>query len=247
MRRKGFTLIELLVVIAIIAILAAILFPVFARARENARKSTCQSNLKQLSLGVLQYLQDYDEHFPLWDRNQAANLHPLAPPKAVYAYVKNNGVYVCPSGVDAPKIAGLPDGWDQYGWGTPLYDFPGPASMGYSWNREIFQECCNEMGRTSLKLASMTKPAETVLVGDGAHMYGGEGTDVFANACCASPSMGWQDGSLNGVDSGTGQATPESASRHSGGSNLGFADGHVKWKNDKELLATINTIKQWNQ
>src|SRR5687768_5924591 len=62
---KGFTLIELLVVIAIIAILAAILFPVFARARENARRSSCQSNLKQIGLGFAQYTQDYDEKMPI--------------------------------------------------------------------------------------------------------------------------------------------------------------------------------------
>src|ERR1700722_4415731 len=61
---NGFPLIELLVVIAIIALLAAILFPVFARARENARRATCQSNLKQLGLGMLQYEQDHDERFP---------------------------------------------------------------------------------------------------------------------------------------------------------------------------------------
>ncbi len=66
MKRHGFTLIELLVVIAIIAILAAILFPVFARARENARKSTCQSNLKQVAMGVLMYCQDYDERGPIY-------------------------------------------------------------------------------------------------------------------------------------------------------------------------------------
>src|SRR6218665_2214986 len=65
MKRHGFTLIELLVVIAIIAILAAILFPVFARARENARRSACQSNLKQIGLGIMQYTQDYDERYPI--------------------------------------------------------------------------------------------------------------------------------------------------------------------------------------
>src|SRR5436853_6791160 len=76
-RRRGFTLIELLVVIAIIAILAAILFPVFAQARNQARKTTCLSNTKQLGLGVLMYLQDYDEVFPTsgacwWDANSVS-------------------------------------------------------------------------------------------------------------------------------------------------------------------------------
>ena len=66
-KRAAFTLIELLVVIAIIAILAAILFPVFARARENARRSSCQSNLKQIGLGIAQYTQDYDEIMPRAD------------------------------------------------------------------------------------------------------------------------------------------------------------------------------------
>ncbi len=102
-RRKGFTLIELLVVIAIIAILAAILFPVFARARENARKSTCQSNVKQIMLGVLQYIQDYDEMTP--GRRKGAVGTPQFNCGAGYIswagliqpYLKNSGVYVCPS------------------------------------------------------------------------------------------------------------------------------------------------------
>lgn len=88
LRKKAFTLIELLVVIAIIALLAAILFPVFARARENARRASCQSNLKQIALGVLQYTQDYDERFPLArDANGTAQTDTSMPG---YYYVANN-------------------------------------------------------------------------------------------------------------------------------------------------------------
>lgn len=89
--KKAFTLIELLVVIAIIAILAAILFPVFARARENARRSSCQSNIKQILLGDLQYSQDYDERFPLWTTNWGAIVQP---------YLKSTQIFVCPSASD---------------------------------------------------------------------------------------------------------------------------------------------------
>lgn len=98
MRRHGFTLIELLVVIAIIAILAAILFPVFAKAREKARQSSCLSNVKQLCLGAMQYAQDYDEMFPqnIWtaaaDNNHTMNIWSQMAP-----YVKNTQIWLCPS------------------------------------------------------------------------------------------------------------------------------------------------------
>lgn len=94
--RNGFTLIELLVVIAIIAILAAILFPAFARARENARRASCQSNLKQLGLGMMQYNQDYDEKLPLY-YNGATGLgwgHVIDP------YLKSDQLFKCPSSAD---------------------------------------------------------------------------------------------------------------------------------------------------
>lgn len=97
-KTSGFTLIELLVVIAIIAILAAILFPVFARARENARRSSCQSNLKQIGLGLLQYNQDYDEK---WTPNEDAYRFPGGAPSSwdlvIQPYVKSGQVMVCPS------------------------------------------------------------------------------------------------------------------------------------------------------
>ena len=111
--KKGFTLIELLVVIAIIALLAAILFPVFGRARENARRSSCQSNRKQIGLGVLQYVQDYDERYPLTfvrysagtenyqnytnDTGWAWNLQP---------YVNSTQIFQCPSETNPPAASG---------------------------------------------------------------------------------------------------------------------------------------------
>src|SRR4051795_7344224 len=88
LRRRGFTLIELLVVIAIIAILAAILFPVFAQAREKARTASCLNNQKQIALAIMQYTQDYDETFPSVDSGVLTlNIQP---------YVKNLDVYKCP-------------------------------------------------------------------------------------------------------------------------------------------------------
>lgn len=99
----GFTLIELLVVIAIIAILAAILFPVFGRARENARRSSCQSNLKQIGLGMLQYSQDYDENsVPTqfgpqnWHSNRTVNYKWM---DAIFPYVKSEQIFDCPSAI----------------------------------------------------------------------------------------------------------------------------------------------------
>jgi len=93
--RRGFTLIELLVVIAIIAILAAILFPVFARAREKARQSSCSSNLKQLGIAFLSYVQDYDEVFPR--HCTSAGSSNICWAYLIAPYTKNAQLYVCPS------------------------------------------------------------------------------------------------------------------------------------------------------
>jgi prepilin-type N-terminal cleavage/methylation domain-containing protein/prepilin-type processing-associated H-X9-DG protein len=108
----GFTLIELLVVIAIIAILAAILFPVFARARENASRASCQSNMKQMCLGIMQYVQDYDERFPKAGGDGTTGgscsaysaMMPLSWPMAAQPYVKSTQIFKCPSDTRVPNF-----------------------------------------------------------------------------------------------------------------------------------------------
>lgn len=103
-KARGFTLIELLVVIAIIAILAAILFPVFARARENARRSSCQSNLKQIGIGVMQYTQDFDENYPIFLGNNDNSKPDYGWAAVIQPYIKSTQVFQCPSEPTPPSV-----------------------------------------------------------------------------------------------------------------------------------------------
>jgi prepilin-type N-terminal cleavage/methylation domain-containing protein len=148
-RRRGFTLIELLVVIAIIAILAAILFPVFARAREQARKTACISNLKQMGAAVMVYIQDYDEIYPIC--NQEADRIPRQQPHSwlgsggrfphfvdvIAPYTKNEGMFTCPS--LQGKVVRDGTGWVTSGnggsYGYRCFDFRGvPGNLGVGLN-----------------------------------------------------------------------------------------------------------------
>ena len=132
--RRGFTLIELLVVIAIIAILAAILFPVFAKAREKAKAASCMSNLKQLGLGMTMYIQDYDSNYPVCGFRTVGNMAGYWA-YAIYPYVKNLKMYQCPSFVhyysrfwgtlNNPSRWPAPNQWDA---SMPVWD------TGYSYN-----------------------------------------------------------------------------------------------------------------
>ena len=229
MSSKGFTLIELLVVIAIIAILAAILFPVFARAREKARSVTCQTNLKQLAIGMIAYVQDYDERFPNWnwgrDRGNPP-VHgqgpgtPLPWYAAIYPYVKNKDLYVCPSDTRCPE-------------GGPLgrmcctdckYDrWP----LSYTYNEPISANCCNFNLLANIKL-----PAQTLLLADGRSSLTGWDPGgflariVFANFNARGDAFG---GCCNPNTVNTEKMTDDKGPRHLGGCNIAFADGHVKW------------------
>ena len=141
MLRKGFTLIELLVVIAIIAILAAILFPVFAQAREKARQTTCASNEKQLGLAFMQYSQDYDEFLPTNAYSVTGGLNGPGWTGMIYPYVKSANVYTCPDDSTANALS--------YAYNAALiWGNPGSAAPAV----------------TSGAVAQLTAPASTVLL-----------------------------------------------------------------------------------
>ncbi len=143
--KSGFTLIELLVVIAIIAILAAMLFPVFARVRENARKSTCQSNLKQLGTAYAMYAQDYDEVLPRWYQWYAVNGTNASWDVALYPYTKNYQIISCPSDTNSLLVA------------VPAYNNV-QLRRSYTMPRHISE--------TATSLAAVPAPASTVLLAE---------------------------------------------------------------------------------
>ena len=148
--KKGFTLIELLVVIAIIALLAAILFPVFARARENARKSSCANNLKQIGLGVLQYVQDYDETLPPPCIGSPCDSGQGSWAQRIYPYVKSAQLYACPSNPAAKN-----DREAAY----PAMNAPA-IKRGYGGSAHFF----GWDGNKALAIATITKPAQKIMI-----------------------------------------------------------------------------------
>ncbi len=218
--RRGFTLIELLVVIAIIAILAAILFPVFARAREKARQSSCTSNLKQIGTAFMMYAQDYDEMLcdNLMGRDHGVWTMMDSWIRCLMPYVKNNQLFKCPSAWWASDNVSSTAGIIQGGYGAMVQVIGYAGSLGYNsadWGGDPNLDA----PWYGQPLAAMTAPAENILVCDATnwncHRGFWERTD---NSSHPNPGIAAQyNHAYYVVDS-----------RHNGQANVCFADGHVK-------------------
>jgi len=216
--KNAFTLIELLVVIAIISILAAVLFPVFARARENARRASCMSNLKQIGLGIMQYVQDYDERYP----HAVIHHDPPYPggenyqtgywfwQQIIYSYTKSNQLSYCPSGQSESR----------------------PTHYNYGVNALITGATTSA---TPLAMAAVRAPASTYLAMDSGTyiirmpMPGNSTDDVLEphGSSWYLPGMEEYSGVVSSFEGFA--ATDYKNGRHFHGLNVIFADGHVKW------------------
>jgi len=238
----------LLVVIAIIAILAAILFPVFARAREKARASSCLANVKQISLAIQMYSNDYDESYPLVNQARPTGGN-TAWATRVFPYVKNTGIFLCPSrektnvftngigfmpGAPAFSRADSLNDWSSYGanlyvmsWGTPgnIGGF-GAVPTGWPDEKEL----------TPVRLAELDDPASIWVIAD-ASVY-------FIPPVV--PAYGYI--SALGPPDWSGRAEPANPSEempHFGGLNVGYADGHAKYLPYEKFANNSGAHRWW--
>jgi prepilin-type N-terminal cleavage/methylation domain-containing protein/prepilin-type processing-associated H-X9-DG protein len=224
-KQRAFTLIELLVVIAIIAILASILFPVFARARENARRASCASNMKQIGLAVMQYTQDYDEKYPVQlQSNPTSNVSPFTTATGVnvsnwaleiYPYSKSWKILTCPSAIPSTSTA-PPTGNDSNSYLGNGVIFRHPTSGGVS-------------------MAAVQEPAGTIMVQEYSLAVAASWVRPMA---ISTSNLTRYEYWLQGT-SATPIGTSSTYDRlHFEGGNLLFADGHVKWKRQVSICAS---------
>jgi prepilin-type N-terminal cleavage/methylation domain-containing protein/prepilin-type processing-associated H-X9-DG protein len=219
--RDAFTLIELLVVIAIVAILAAILFPVFAQAREKARSAACLSNCKQLGTAIQVYLQDYDGAYPLaWYGMRVEYGFDVA----LFPYLRNYKVYECPSNRVTPRFW---SGYRRMGVSRPI-----PGS--YTMNADLTARdatggrvpFAGREGRTGLTETAVQAPAETILL-----------CEIWDTRASWKPPVGPEHEIYTTQKNDVCQRIPFHI--HQGGSHYVFCDGHAKWQRVEQ------TWKQW--
>ncbi len=249
---RGFTLIELLVVIAIIAILAAILFPVFAQAREKARTTSCLSNSKQVVLAFQMYMQDYDETMVLQQYKLPGASDLWNPdynwwwPRMMQPYIKTWTIYACPSISNGGiYTAGSNVSWIRNWQLFPAYGYNYPALSPF------MGDCATSL---AVSVAAVNRPASTVAFVDSVNdwlytkSYGWVGVAGPVEYAIAYPSADrcvWVNGSgLGGWDWRTGGTQPQyygfSGPRHQDGMNVAYVDGHSKYNKWGALTAGTN-------
>ena len=219
---KAFTLIELLVVIAIIALLAAILFPIFSRARENARRSSCQSNLMQIGLGMIQYAQDYDETLPGVGHqisNCTTDPWPYNFRWRIASYLKSTQIWMCPDTTSQQQAAtdcqGFPNTYAANGTQDSYYDAYGTACNSGSYPRGCTPLSVGGNGDIGKNLAEIPYTANDLVIFDGVRTGGCQDYPSWTNNCNV-----W--------------------SGHLGFMNVCFADGHVKAYPPIETATPLN-------
>ena len=234
--RFGFTLIELLFVIAIIAILAAILFPVFAQAREKARQTACLSNLKQVGLAATMYAQDYDETFPNTEfGGNIDDAHEYYWGDMLYPYTKNWQILQCSSADQ--KIT----------FKTGVTTYSQQWAYNYGINDIIAANCvtaddpaCRHIGVAGHTMAAVNAPASTILVADNlpSDVDTGDGDNMILGH--GRHEINWQWGQRDATRLSIGGKSQDGYPRHSDGFVYVLADGHSKWrKREKKVDGTF--------
>ncbi len=240
--RAGFTLVELLVVVAIISILVAILFPVFGRARENARRISCLSNVRQIGLAYSMYAGDSDERTVRIHSNTDCPCWT----DLLFPYVKNTNIFSgCPSEnfdavwqpSDPAVAANINRGKLNVAYGyNSLYTNPGTAADGQATTPPVG----NANTKPGLPLAVFTVPTETIVFGDSAGqyiVYSGDHTDITVNLTPPYDTLNNAPNIRRAGASNTNR-TQSFVGRHFDGSNFAFADGHAKFLRTEEVAKT---------
>ena len=227
-RRSAFTLIELLVVIAIIAILAAILFPAFARARESARRSSCLNNFKQIGLGFMQYSQDYDETLPRFSQsangyNGFAGYGAAGDDGARWAdmlepYLKSTQIFNCPSGTKTVA---------PYNRGTIAAGGPYLDITTYSYGYVTPNTDSTTVGVAGRNLAQIEDSAGTLMLVEDGRQDAGLGAETQGRLI---PGVGEMISALGGRLNGSRHTGADESDFGSYAFNALYADGHAKWK-----------------